>query len=145
MEIREDKMGNDYRVILRRGGEILVDAKNRDRGCSRFWKCGPEFALEKWSVLPENGTPGKTGWTLCERKQTDLIFFKFYPEDSTDVFLVSYQLLRVAFRRNLNLWENQFQVARQSSGAWKSECVFVPASIVFCAINDISVSRLVEP
>jgi len=125
-----DKLGVDYVVTLRNGATLLVDAKARERGCSRYWYNGmPEVALEIWSVKPDpvNRSTSKTGWTLCEKKQTDLILFTFDASDCAEAFLVSYQLLRIAFRRHLKLWKAAgLRVATQSSGSWQSECIFVP-------------------
>ena len=145
----EDRNGNDYCATLRRGATILIDAKNRAPGCSRYWRNGePELALEFWSVMPDGKyhvTHPKTGWTLCEKKLTDLIFFKFAPQDSKQVFLVSYQLLRIAFRRNAARWKHQFKVDIQDSGRWQSEAVFVPANEVLSAISAVSVASLSTP
>lgn len=125
---RLDKLGVDYVVTLRDGATLLIDAKAREQGCSRYWYNGmPEVALELWSVKHE-----KIGWTLCEKKQTDFILFTFDPSDYAEAFLVSYQLLRIAFERHLALWKAAgFRVATQSSGRWESECIFVPWNTQF--------------
>jgi hypothetical protein len=139
--------GVDYVATLRKGAVILIDAKTRDKGCSRFWKAKePEFALETWSVRPGGrfGTPecrAKTGWTLCEAKNVDLILFKFDPSDSEDVFLVCFQLLRAAFRTHLPEWRTKYKVDVQSSRSWQSECVFVPEGVVHAAIRRVSIGR----
>jgi len=138
----EDRNGVDYRAVLRGGAEVTIDAKTRRKGCSQYWTNGtPEVALEKWSVVPNNGTSGETGWTLCESKEVDLIFFKFHPDDCTSTFLFSYQLLRIAFRNYCNTWYEMFKVDRQRSRrgrqSWYSECVFVPVPTVERAIRDV--------
>jgi hypothetical protein len=137
----QDKTGVDYVVTLRRGSRVFVDLKLRDKGCSRFWKSGEELALETWSVIPEDGCAGKTGWTLDEAKATHYTMHAFHPEDSTQVFLLPFQLLRKAFRQNVKTWKTLYRTERQSSGSWKSECVFVPADIILSAITEASVSR----
>lgn len=140
---RMDKIGIDYIATLRRGREIYIDAKAREVGCSKFWKNGPEMALETWSVVPENGYPGKVGWTLDEAKQTELVLFTFDPTDHKNCYLVSFQLLRMAFRSYLPEWRNVYQKATQKTpgngGGWRSQCIFVPVYAVYEAINDVSV------
>lgn len=139
-----DRNGIDYIATLRKGARIFIDAKTRSQGCSRFWKVDanglkhPEIALELWSVKP-NGkykrTEGKVGWTLCEKKQTDMILYTFDETDCRDVFLFSFQLLRMVFRRNCKEWMETFKVDVQDSGKWESQAVFIPVSVVFDAIR----------
>lgn len=132
-----DRQGVDYVATLRKGAKILIDAKARDAGCSKHWNGEPELALEDWSVMPENGSLGKVGWTLDESKMTDLILFTFAPQDTPLCYLMSFQLLRIAFRRNYDQWRRQYKNDIQDSGAWRSRCVFVPVSIVFAAIQEV--------
>lgn len=138
-----DRQGIDYIATLRGGAEIFIDAKAREKGCSRFWKSGPEFALEDYSVVPRfPGDPGKAGWTLDESKKTHLILFTFDPSDTDDCFLVSFQLLRMAFRRNYRTWKDQYKNDTQQSNGWKSHCIFVPASVVLDAIQQTSKGKI---
>lgn len=144
-----DRSGIDYVATLRRGARIYIDAKNRQKGCSRYWKGEPDLSLEIWSVMPAGkynmpNYRAVTGWTLCERKDVDLILFKYDPSDCTKVFLVSYQLLRMAFRRNLEHWREVYHGDIQDSGKWQSQCVFVPVSAVFKAIEKVSVHETVR-
>lgn len=125
-----DRLGVDYAATLRGGAQVLIDAKAREKGAKRYWKDGPDVALETWSVCPSERNAGKKGWTLCQSKQTDFILFTFDPIDTDEVFLVSYQLLRTAFARHKEEWMRRFKHARQSSGGWTSECVFVPWRVV---------------
>lgn len=133
-----DRQGVDYIATLRRQAEILIDAKTRDAGCSEWWKGQPELALEDWSVIPEKGNVGKAGWTLDESKVTDLVLFTFAPEDTAVCYLISFQLLRIAFHRNCCRWREQYKFDVQDSGAWRSRCIFVPVSVVFAAIEEVS-------
>lgn len=140
--------GVDYIARLRKGAEVLIDAKTRSRGCSRYWyNSEPEFALEIWSVrpggrfrIPEERR--KTGWTLCEAKKVDLILFKFHPEDTRQVYLVSFQLLRMAFSRHLAAWRTIYKNDVQASGTWESECLFVPANVAYEAMRKVSLGEL---
>lgn len=130
-----DKTGVDYVATLRRGATINIDLKLRDAGASKYWQHGfEELALEKWSVVPENGRQGVAGWTLDEAKATHYTMHAFAPEDSQRVILLPFQLLRKAFKIHLTEWYRTYQHAQQSSGRWRSECVFVPADIVIEAI-----------
>lgn len=140
-----DRQGIDYIATMRKYAEILVDAKTRDKGCSRFWGNGAELALEIWSVRPGGrfNTPklmAKTGWTLCEKKNVDYILFTYDPKDTEECFLLPYQLLREVFKQNLSTWCNKFKVDIQQSktgtARWESQCVFVPFVVVEKAITD---------
>jgi hypothetical protein len=134
---RLDRMGVDYVVTLRDGATILIDAKAREKGCSHHWyQRMPEVALETWSVKPDpmGRYQSKVGWTLCEKKQTDFILFTFDPSDCSEAFLVSYQLLRIALQRHLEIWRScGFRVTTQRSERWESECIFVPWNTQFGA------------
>jgi hypothetical protein len=88
----------------------------------------------------------KVGWALCDKKQTDFILFKFSPADCKNVFLVSYQLLRMAFRQQRDSWSKCFKVDVQTTcdrktGAplWQSEAVFVPSNVLYAAMIQVSV------
>ncbi len=131
---KTDRAGVDYIATLRRGAQILIDAKARDKGAARYWKNGPEFALEIWSVIENN----KVGWTLNEGKNTDFIFFTFDPIETSACYLISFQLLRMAFASNLMQWQRKYRCAKQDSGGWTSQCVFVPAVTVEDAILKVS-------
>lgn len=132
----QDRSGVDYIATLRKGAAVLIDAKTRTAGCSKYWREGPEIALETWSVLPERGKTGKVGWTLNESSSVDYILFTFDTVDTNNVFLYPFQLLRVSFRRNLPSWHKKYKVDIQNSGTWKSECVFVPESIVWESLRE---------
>ena len=139
-----DKSGADYRVELRGGGIVLIDAKARSAGAGRFWKNGPEVALETWSVKPGPTIPaGKVGWTLNNAKNTDLILFTFAPSDCHWAWLVSFHLLHIAFTKNLDAWTQGYRTVTQSSGGWQSECVFVPIPVVDKAISQTQRGRFV--
>ena len=133
-----DKQGVDYVATLRRGSEVFIDAKSRERGCSRFWNGNPELAIERWSVMPggkySQASP-KTGWTLDEAKKTDMILYTFDPSDCDIAFLFPFQSLRIAARRNITEWERRFKVDVQDSGSWQSQAVFVPAPDVITAVT----------
>lgn len=140
-----DRRGIDYFARLHGGVQIHIDAKARDRGCSQFWKQGiPELALEDWSVVPVNGHSGKIGWTLDVSKETDMVLFTFDPADTDRCYLISFQLLRIAFRRYCSRWLQQYKHAPQQNNGWKSHCVFVPVRVVFKAILDVSCSHTVQ-
>lgn len=146
-----DKLGIDYRVRLRRGAVINVDAKARDAGCSRYWtdrrhgasKGEPDLALEIYSVVPNNGKRGKVGWTLNESSDVDLILFTFDPSDYEFAFLVGFQNLRIAFREFLPLWMKWYPPPPpQNSGGWMSQCIFVPETVVHQAMWDACTKKV---
>lgn len=138
-----DKLGVDYIATLRRGAEVFVDAKTRERGCSRYWNGDPELAIERWSVIPGgkyNRDFPKAGWTLDEQKKTDMILYTFHPSDCEIAFLLPFQSLRIAARRCIDQWEKAYKVDVQDSGSWQSQAVFVPATVVIRAITATFVS-----
>ena len=135
-KLKDDKSGVDYWAHLRGGAVVGIDHKARTAGCSYFWKDGePEFSLEVWSMIPDQLSQGKAGWTLSESSKTQYTLHTYDPSDTTRCFLLPFQLLRVAFRNNVKEWRQEYQVARQSSGKWKSMCVFVPAYVVLKEIR----------
>lgn len=137
-----DRAGVDYIATLRKGAEVTIDGKTRTRGCSKYWRSGPELALELWSVIPEHGSTGKAGWTVCETKNVDYILFTFDPSDSDLVFLYPFQLLRMTFRKNYYIWKAQgYKTDIQSSGSWKSECIFIPESVVWAAMRQVMTGK----
>lgn len=152
----EDVGGVDYVVSLRRGGALAVDGKARDAGCSRWWRNGaPEVALEIWNVRPGGSyaTPPsrqKTGWTLDESRNVDLILFTFHPSDHPFAYVRPLPLLRESLRRNFGTWRDRYRSDIQKSSRqerdgvlrWESECVFVPLAVVDQAISDASRARL---
>lgn len=146
----EDRNGTDYIMELRRGAQLRVDAKARDRGCSRYWSPGPEVALEVWSVKPggKYNTPrerSKVGWTLDESKDVDLILFTFESADHELAYVRPLPLLREAFRANFGDWYERFKTDTQDSRKWQSECVFVPLDVVDEAITETSRTQLIVP
>lgn len=130
-----DIRGVDYIARLRGGAEVYIDAKTRQRGCSKYWGHEPELAIELWSVKPTTTKTGKPGWTLDEAKLTDLVLYTWHPDDCEQAFLLPFQSLRMAARRNIRRWMAEYKTDVQSSGSWESEAVFVPASEVIGAIN----------
>ena len=135
----EDRKGIDYVITLHGGAQVYVDAKARDKGCSRHWRNGPELALEDYSVVPENGHSARMGWTFDESKLTDLVLFTFDLSDTELCYLLPFQLLRVAAKRNWLEWSQRYKNDEQDSGLWKSHCVFVPASAIMNAIMEVSI------
>jgi hypothetical protein len=135
-DLETDKSGTDYVATLRRGSIINIDLKMRSKA-GMYWTDGAEeIALEVWSVMPHCGARGKVGWTLDESKTTHYTLHVFDPVDSDRIFLLPFQLLRKAFRANCKIWCDRYRTAIQSSGAWRSQCVFVPADVVMAAIGD---------
>lgn len=150
--IELDKLGVDYIAILRGGARVLIDVKTRDAGCSKFWKDGPEFAIEMWSVMPGGkfNTPDerkKAGWTLDEAKLTDMILYTWDVTDCAFVYLLSFQTLRMAAQRNIAAWmktyKTDIQESNRNSVQWQSKAVFVPADVVQDAMREVQ--RFVLP
>jgi hypothetical protein len=133
--------GVDYVAKLRAGAEVLIDAKTRAAGCSRYWRHGePELAIEKWSVMPCERLPnGQAGWTLDESKVTDMILYTFDQSDTDTAFLLPFQSLRIATAKMIRTWMKLYKVDVQTSHRngrqWQSQAVLVPASVVISAME----------
>ena len=141
----EDRKGVDYKALLRGGAIINIDAKRREPGASKYWRYGdPELALEKWSVVPCETCPnGKTGWTLSETSPVDMILYTFDKQDTSKFYLFPFQHLRMAFIANHKKWKAIYPYKQQKSEEnnrfnlqWKSEAMFVPASVVIASISE---------
>jgi hypothetical protein len=128
----DDKNGTDYwakRILpLRslsvdlkcRSGDPMVDWRDMKLGNPR-----DDLALETWSVLPENGRPGKLGWTRDHTKATDYILWLF-PTTGRWV-LIPFHMLCSIFAVRWEEWRERFAPPKQQqSNGWKSECVYVP-------------------
>lgn len=124
-----DKRGRDYRVILPNKDVFALDHKNRDPGCSKYWKNGePELAPEVWSKIPEPGIPGQVGWMLDHTKITDYVLCTFDASDTELCYLALFSEYRELFENNYDSLKLRYRVATQVSDGWKSECIFVPVS-----------------
>lgn len=144
-DLATDKTGIDYVATLRGGARVGIDHKAREKGCSRYWTEGPELALEIWSVKKCPAHPhGVTGWTLSESKATEYTLHTFDVSDSQVAYMLPFQLLRLAFRRSFDTWNMRYKRASQNSGAWQSECMFVPAHVVLDAIHTEMMHRFQE-
>ena len=135
-DVETDKTGVDYVATLRRGATINIDGKTRKQGASRYWRYGePELALEIYSVVPSEYNQGKIGWTLNESSPVDLILFTFDSSDSNMFYLLPFQHLRMAFRRNGRYWAKKYGIKTEYSNSWRSQAIFVPASVVISALS----------
>jgi hypothetical protein len=139
-EPHEERKGIDYVALLRGGASVNIDEKTRSPGSRRHWKGEPDLALEYLSDVDRK----VAGWTLSESNETDLVLYTFDPADTDICYLVAFQPLRMAFARNLDEWISEYgfngKAWRQTSngGKWKSEALFVPASVVLEAIREQS-------
>lgn len=133
----QDRNGIDFVAHLRRGAEVFIDVKRREKGVSRYWTSGPELTIERWSVCPSDTMRGVLGWTLDERKQTDYVLYLFDRDDCDEAFLIPFQLLRLAYRNNGRDWHGAYRVGRCSTdGRYETESVFVPANVVLNAVGE---------
>lgn len=119
----------DLWAILGGGlGRIGVDVKRRRLGASRYWRNGPEVALESWSVVPCQIRPaGLPGWTMLDGPGLVLFVWDDLPDECR---LYSRHLLSRAFRLHPE-WGDRYGLHRQrTDGIWESEHVFVPTMVV---------------
>lgn len=119
----DDRKGIDYRVLRADGKQFLVDAKIRNEDWSAKNLKYDDLALETWSVI-QNGIGIKVGWTRDTAKHTDYILWLW--TDTGRFFLVPFPMLCGVFENHWREWATTYKTARQDSGEWQSECVFVP-------------------
>ncbi len=147
----DDRQGVDYLAHMRRGDVLKIDGKTREKNAEKYWKSGPELALEIWSVAPGGKfnipeDQARVGWTLNTAKHVDLILYTFNPATCAEAYLLPFPLLRSAFYQNLKAWEQRYPPKGQSSWTnsrqWESVCMFVPVDVVIDSINRASRGRL---
>lgn len=126
----EDRSGTDYWAIRDDLPPLSVDVKVRQKDYGK-----DDVALETWSVLGE-----KVGWTRDFRKRTDFVLWHW--QDSGRFFLVSFPALCEVFTRYWENWSAKYKTAVQTSGSWKSECVFVPKTALADKLNAWRVGKL---
>jgi len=127
-----DKQGCDNRAYYPNGGFWNIDRKMREKGCSKYWKNGiPELAPEIWSVVPETNSPGKVGWTLDPNKITHWVVCTFDPSDTRMCYCLSFPDYRSFFTKEKDnlISSGHYRVATQTSGGWRSQCVFIPITV----------------
>jgi len=132
----DDRTGVDYWAILPSGRRLGVDLKlRRDHGAAG------DVALEMWSVMPgPDGRGGSPGWPWDPKKRTDYVIWIWL--DTRTYYAAPYPLLHTAFLRHARDWTRRYRTARQSSGGWTSQCVFVPIDVLDRAIAAVSRGRL---
>lgn len=126
-----DRAGVDYIATLQGGTKILIDAKTRTPGCSRYWKDEPELAIETWSVV-EKKIPG---WTFNEKSDVDYILYTFPKEDYAGYFFIPFQLLRSASISCYPDWIKRFPKHYQRNNGYTSEAMFIPANVILAEVK----------
>jgi len=127
----DDRNGTDYWVERRAPlPRLSVDVKVREEDYAAKpepWRAD-DLALETWSDIGR-----KVGWTRDESKRTDYVLW--FWADTARFVLVPFHPLCHVFSRYWEQWMRTYKVARQNSGNWQSECVFVPRPIVLQTIT----------
>ena len=136
-----DKTGIDYVARLDGGAEIYIDAKTRLPGCSKYWNGEPELAIETWSVVEGR----KIGWTFSKKTNVDYILYTFPKEDYAGYFLLPFQLLRSAAKRCYYEWERLYPKHYQANNGYKSEALFIPASVILAEIQNEMTGKATAP
>lgn len=121
-----DRSGTDYWALREHGlPPLSIDVKVRRVDYSLQGK--DDLALETWSVVGS-----KPGWTRDASKRTDYILW--YWVETSRFVLVSFPALCRVFQYYWQRWREQYPHFTQNSGAWQSECVFVPRETVLAKI-----------
>jgi len=133
--LADDKNGTDYWVDLLSGKRISIDIKARSKDYSTISPDMDDVALEIWSVIGQS-----VGWTRNPMKQTDYILWLW--EDTGRWLLIPFPLLCSVFVANWQAWAKTYKTGIQKSdnthngSQWKSQCVFVPRTVVWNAIYE---------
>lgn len=145
-QMNDDKAGIDYKVALKGGAEINIDMKSRTQGCSKYWidKNDPEIPIELYSVIKIEEGVIKPGWTKDLNTNVDYLIFRFNENDSKNVYLVPFQMLRLALMQFEAEWRKQYKVWTQKSDCWTSQAMFIPISVVMSAIQKISIVNVCQ-
>lgn len=117
----DDRNGTDYWALRVGLPSLSIDVKVRDTDYALRGK--DDLALETWSKIDD-----KLGWTRDTTKRTDFIMWHW--RDTKRFLLVSFPILCMVFTHYWQIWQTTYQTATQTSGAWQSECVFVPRAVV---------------
>lgn len=121
-DTQSDKSGTDYWALRQNGLPALsIDVKVRSEDYALKGK--DDLALETWSVVGY-----RPGWTRDSNKRTDYILW--YWTDTGRFFIVAFPALCKVFQEYWERWRSEYPTFQQSSGAWESECVFVPRAEV---------------
>lgn len=120
-ESQDDKNGTDYWAIRDGLPALSVDVKARSKDYAPDGK--DDLALETWSVIGK-----RPGWTRDRAKRTDFVLW--FWADTGRFFLVSFPVLCDVFSQYWSEWRKTYRPYVQSSGAWQSECIFVPRNVV---------------
>lgn len=127
--LEEDRHGTDY-WAHRAGGlrPLSIDLKARSLDPVETYD-RDDVALEIWSVVGE-----RVGWTRDIRKETDYILWLWTP--TRRFFLVPFPALCEVFRRYWATWQDEYETHIQHSDSWRSQCVYVPRSVLIGKLND---------
>lgn len=124
----DDRNGTDYWAIRNNLPSLSIDTKIMKLDPMTFKNPNDVIPLETYSVIESK----KPGWTRDETKRTDYILWFWVATKRWCI--IPFPLLCMIFQEKWQLWRKQFRVAFQSSGAWKSECVFVPRREIWAEI-----------
>lgn len=135
--IEVDDLGIDYTAVLENGRQVRVDIKKRSKGCSKFWRQGPELQIEIWSNVEYR----HVGWSVDDTKKTDLIIYVFDRFDYDRFYVFDARLLRKTIMIYGREWYKKYKSAYQYNKAdgksWRSQCMFVPAGVVVSAMQEL--------
>jgi hypothetical protein len=92
-----------------------------------------DLALETFSDIGRS----VPGWSRDETKQTDYICWYF--ETTGRTVLMPFPMLCAVFMEKWQEWRETYRPRIQNSGRWRSECIFVPRSVIWEAITQNSI------
>lgn len=114
--------GIDRVLTLGSGKTLSVDEKVREED----W---PDILLEYWS---DQGRK-VPGW-VAKELACDFIAYAFVP--SQTCYLLPFQTLRQAWRRNCKSWVSQYKRVEANNGRYLTVSVAVPTDILLSALTD---------
>lgn len=129
-----DKQGIDWWVELSTAKHLAVDAKVRETDWASSHPNDDDLALETWSVVDKR----IVGWTRDTNKKCDYVLWLW--KDTGRFCLIPFPMLLKVFLTNWREWRKTYKCAVQTttrhSDSYRSECVFVPRSVIWGCIFD---------
>lgn len=136
-DMKAQRLGVDRVVVTKSEKRLRVDEKVR----RTVW---PDILLEYWSKEPTSDNRGVLGW-VAKDLHTDFIAYAFVP--SQTCYLLPFQTLRVAWKRNGRKWVDRHKIVRaqnvdKATGhEWTTTSVAVPVEELLNSLADASVLR----
>lgn len=117
---QEQQEGKDKRIHLKNGKVILVEEKCRRKDYG-------DIFLETVSNTKTN----KPGW--IETCQSE--YLMYFIEPKRKVYLLPVELLKLAYRHNIQEWSKQYKIYAVPNKGYYSKGIGIPPEVLYAAIK----------